>query len=222
MLLHIWLLLSRGIRKRAWVKNLLVFLPVLADEQLVISSWPRFLLLFACFSAVASSIYIFNDAIDVERDRLHPQKQDRIQVRQKFSYVEVAVAVGVLLLIFSLLLIPVFSDELLVCFLAYLFLNVFYSLKLKHIKWVDVGCLAFFLSLRIACGFVLVSHWPGWIWMFGFWLILFVSALMKRFLEVHYFLRRGLDTVRLGRPYGPSTLVHKAAAFSAIPVTTED
>jgi decaprenyl-phosphate phosphoribosyltransferase len=221
MVHHIWLLLSRGTRKRAWAKNLLVFVPLMVDPTLL-SFWPRFLLLFICFSAVASAVYIFNDFIDVERDRIHPQKQNRVQVRINFSKVEVTAAASLQLLVFSLLLAPLFSQELFLCFSLYLGLNLFYSLRLKHIQWLDVGCLTLFLTIRIACGFALVSQWPSWPAIFCVCVVLFVSALAKRFLEVQYFLSRGIDLVLLGRPYGPSTLVHKAAAFSTVSEVTKE
>jgi 4-hydroxybenzoate polyprenyltransferase len=66
------------LRPRQWIKNLLVFAPVaLAHEVLHWEKlWPAF---WACvaFCGCASAVYVVNDLLDLETDRLHPHKRHR-------------------------------------------------------------------------------------------------------------------------------------------------
>ena len=73
---HVRLLLT-SLRPHQWLKNLLIFLPVLAAHRL---SWePLFVaaLAFASFSLCASGGYVLNDLLDVSADRLHSRKRGR-------------------------------------------------------------------------------------------------------------------------------------------------
>ena len=67
----------RAIRTYQWIKNILVFIPLIAartfDPNLIFES----VLAFFAFSCVASSVYIFNDLLDLDADRNHPRKCNR-------------------------------------------------------------------------------------------------------------------------------------------------
>src|SRR4051812_3132723 len=72
--------LVRAMRPKQWAKNGLIFIPVLFDRQISISQpnpFLRVLAAFALFCVSASAIYLINDVVDVERDRLHPKKRNR-------------------------------------------------------------------------------------------------------------------------------------------------
>ena len=84
--------LFRLIRPKQWIKNFFVFLPLffggsLLDTQRLIAAF----LTFLAFCFAASSIYCFNDLVDVEADRRHPVKCKRpiaaglISKRQAYS-----------------------------------------------------------------------------------------------------------------------------------------
>ena len=67
-------------RPRQWVKNVLVFAaPFFAFSKstdrtgLLVDA----IIAFVAFSLTASSVYLINDAIDVEADRAHPTKRNR-------------------------------------------------------------------------------------------------------------------------------------------------
>lgn len=69
---------SRVLRVHQWLKNLLLFIPLLAAHQLTnLDSWLALILAFASFSLCASSVYIANDLLDLENDRQHPRKCKR-------------------------------------------------------------------------------------------------------------------------------------------------
>ena len=68
----------RVLRSRQWVKNVFVLRPLvfaqeLADRQAVLTR----LLAFALFCVLSSSVYVLNDLVDAESDRLHPDKRYR-------------------------------------------------------------------------------------------------------------------------------------------------
>ena len=68
----------RALRPRQWVKNLLVFVaPAAADKLGQGATVGRAMAAFAIFCAVASGMYLLNDVLDVEADRLHPDKSRR-------------------------------------------------------------------------------------------------------------------------------------------------
>ena len=69
----------RTLRVHHWLKNLLVFTPLLAAHQLgsFQSLFTLVLAFFAFFNLCASSAYVMNDLLDLESDRLHPRKRNR-------------------------------------------------------------------------------------------------------------------------------------------------
>ena len=70
--------LLRAMRPHQWVKNLLVFVPIFtATRWGTWQSWAGGVLAFLAFSAVASSIYLVNDLLDLAADRAHPHKRHR-------------------------------------------------------------------------------------------------------------------------------------------------
>ena len=69
--------LLKAIRPHQWVKNILLLLPLLAAHRFDSGSLMLALLGMVAFSAAASSIYVVNDLVDLEADRLHPKKCKR-------------------------------------------------------------------------------------------------------------------------------------------------
>jgi 4-hydroxybenzoate polyprenyltransferase len=69
--------LLRALRVHQWVKNLLVFVPVLLDHRLQLPVLARAGLAFAAFCCAASGGYVLNDLLDLEADRKHSVKRHR-------------------------------------------------------------------------------------------------------------------------------------------------
>ncbi len=143
--------LLRALRPHQWVKNILLFLPLIAAHQFGLLSFAMVLLGIVAFSAAASAIYIVNDLLDLEADRLHATKNRRpfasgavpIRVGTVASLVLMAVALGL-----GAVLGPAFLGV--VSF--YMLLSLAYSLKLKRMRWVDVATLATLYTLRVVAG----------------------------------------------------------------------
>ena len=67
----------KALRPHQWLKNLLIFVPMLAAHELTAETLARSLLAFIAFSLVASSVYLLNDLLDLSADRAHPRKRYR-------------------------------------------------------------------------------------------------------------------------------------------------
>ena len=91
------------IRIYQWIKNLLIFVPMIAAHNISIKTFTDGLLAFICFSLIASSIYIVNDLLDLEYDRLHPYKKFRSFASGDIS-IKNGLAILFILLISGLLL----------------------------------------------------------------------------------------------------------------------
>ena len=66
------------LRAHQWLKNFFVFLPIFFGNQILNKeSLLLTTLTFFAFSILSSSIYCLNDIMDVEMDRLHPEKKNR-------------------------------------------------------------------------------------------------------------------------------------------------
>jgi 4-hydroxybenzoate polyprenyltransferase len=178
------LLTLRAMRTHHWLKNLLIFLPLVASQrvnelELVGGS----LLAFGSFCFLASGLYIFNDLLDINADRRHPRKKLRpipageLSLRRAMSMVPLLMAVAFAMALF---LPP--------AFLAYLSLycglTLAYSLRIKQVVLLDVIVLAGLYVIRVLAGAaavdVVISRW-----LLGFSMFAFLSlALLKRYTEI--------------------------------------
>jgi 4-hydroxybenzoate polyprenyltransferase len=144
--------LIRTIRPHQWVKNVFVLAPVvfarsIFDLGMLWSAASA----FAVFCLLAGAVYTINDLADVDADRLHPVKRFRPIASGRVPLpVARLYAVGLVLcsLGWSLAISPAFAAVA----LGYFALNVAYSLKLKHVAYLDVGCIALGFVLRVLGG----------------------------------------------------------------------
>lgn len=143
--------MARAMRPHQWVKNVLLLVPLIAAHAFDLMSWAWVLLGMAAFSAAASSIYMVNDLLDLEADRLHKTKHKRpfasgavpIQVGMAAWGILTAIALGI-----SMLLGPKF----LAIVVFYMLLSLAYSLRLKRLRWADIATLASLYTLRVIAG----------------------------------------------------------------------
>ena len=143
--------LLNAIRPHQWVKNILLLLPLLAAHRFDSGSLMLALLGMVAFSAAASSIYVVNDLVDLEADRLHPKK-----CKRPFASGTVPLTVGMLT---GLVLVSValgvgayLGPKFLAITLLYVFVSVAYSMRLKRMRWVDIILLASLYSVRVVAG----------------------------------------------------------------------
>jgi 4-hydroxybenzoate polyprenyltransferase len=156
--------LLRAMRPRQWVKNVVVFAPIVfAGVFFVPKNLYMDTLAFLYFSFIASAIYLINDCLDIEKDRLHPVKKNR-----PFASGALPVSWGwtVSILIF-IFFIPssfiVVGNYFGVVLLMYVFLQFAYNLKLKNVIIMDALTIAIGFILRVFAGAlaipVSISSW---------------------------------------------------------------
>jgi len=174
----------RALRLHHWLKNLLVFTPLVAAQRLDDAALvAQAALGFLAFGLCASSVYLLNDLMDLESDRHHPRKRDRALAAGRVSLPAVLGLIPALLataFALSLALPAGFAATL----GGYLALNVAYSLHLKSVAILDVLVLAGLYTVRIIAGSAAVDLWPS-DWLLAFSMFLFLSlALVKRYAEL--------------------------------------
>src|SRR6056297_40220 len=120
----------KALRPHQWLKNILIFLPMLAAHQLDTATFLSSILAFLAFSLVASSVYVLNDLMDLNADRAHPRKRLR-----PFASGAVPIAHGsvmaLLLLLGGVLIAAFLGWSFLLALGVYYALTTTYSLTLK-------------------------------------------------------------------------------------------
>ncbi len=143
--------IAKALRPHQWVKNILLFVPLLAAHAFAPGPWVITLLAALAFSLAASSIYVVNDLLDLEADRLHVKKRFR-----PFASGEVplgaGMAAGGLAALVALSLAAWVAPAFLGIVVLYMVLSLAYSLRLKRLRWIDIATLATLYTLRVAAG----------------------------------------------------------------------
>lgn len=197
----------KGLRPYQWLKNLLVFVPLIAAHQF--TNLPLIglcLLAFALFSLAASGGYMLNDLLDLESDRYHPRKRLR-----PLASGELPIRVGILAMPLLLLLALGVSGFLLpvrftLCLAFYITLTVAYSQYLKRVAAVDTIVLTGLYTIRILAGSFACGIMPSF-WMLAFSMFLFLSlAMVKRYTELLDARAKGISGQTKGRGYFPADL----------------
>lgn len=174
----------KALRIHQWLKNLLLFVPLLAAHQFGnLQSLTSLLLAFLAFSLCASSVYITNDLFDLQSDRLHPRKKHR-----PFASGKLSIAKGLFMFLpligLSFIFGKMIGEEFLSFLILYFLLTIAYTLKLKRVVLLDCFTLATLYTLRIIAGASAVSV-PLSFWLAAFSIFIFLSlAFVKRYAEL--------------------------------------
>ncbi|MBH1477511.1 UbiA family prenyltransferase [Stenotrophomonas maltophilia] len=190
----------KALRPHQWLKNLLVFVPLLtAHRFLEATAVADALLAFAAFSLCASGVYVLNDLLDLGADRRHPRKRLRPFAAGRLPLLHGLFA-GPLLTLCGLAIGLACSPSFATVLLGYYALTLGYSLRLKRVVMLDVVLLAGLYTLRIIGGTVAIGAELSF-WLLAFSMFIFLSlALLKRYTELHSVLARG-NTRADGRGY---------------------
>jgi 4-hydroxybenzoate polyprenyltransferase len=192
-----------GLRLHQWLKNLLIFLPLLP----IIGSVTKSMMLcavsmFFAFSLCASAIYVFNDLLDLESDRHHHRKKRRPFASGVISIAQaIPIALG-LLVASAVLALVMLPPAAVATLLGYVALTTAYSTWLKRRMLVDVFALAMLYTTRILAGSAATQVEPSF-WLLGFSMFMFLSlALAKRYVEIMEMRSRTVSAVKVkGRAY---------------------
>lgn len=176
----------RSLRPYQWVKNVLIFVPLLASHQLLDSrALTASVLVFVAFCLCASSVYLLNDLIDLENDRAHVRKKSR-------PLAAATLPVTWALAMIPLLLAAAIATAMFTTVGALAWLGVYYVLTLAYSTWlkrkllVDVFTLAALYAIRCTAGHAATGV-PYSPWLLGFMIFLFLSlAFAKRHSELFH------------------------------------
>jgi 4-hydroxybenzoate polyprenyltransferase len=174
----------RALRTHQWLKNILLFVPLIAAHEFSNTEVLfQIGLAFLSFCLCASSVYILNDMIDLPDDRSHPRKAKRPFASGDLSITHGALLIPVLL--FSAFLIAWFLPPMfLLVLVTYYVSTLLYSFWLKRIVLVDVFTLASLYTIRVLAGAAATSITPSF-WLLVFSMFIFLSlAMVKRYSEL--------------------------------------
>lgn len=173
------------IRPQQWIKNLFVFIPMFFSSELFNTGvFVNTLIMFVAFGFTASSIYCYNDIVDADDDRNHPEKCHRPIAAGKVS---VGTAYRIMAVMFVLsvgtaLFLPApLMPSAMAVLLFYYVMNLAYCSRLKQYAIIDVCIIAFGFVLRILAGGIVGEIvLSKWIVLMTFLLTLFLSLAKRR------------------------------------------
>jgi 4-hydroxybenzoate polyprenyltransferase len=198
-IMHYW----RALRPQQWIKNGFVWAGFLFAHAWH-DSWLAWHVAaaFAAFCLLASAVYIGNDWIDRDADRAHPVKRNRPIAAGQIP-LAAAVSMSIALAVAAFALAAWVGVELVVILVAYLALNLAYSLGLKQMVIIDVIAVALGFLLRLLAGTLGVGIAPSpWLLMCGLMLTLLLG-----------FGKRRAELVAVAPDSGRSVLAEYSAAL---------
>ncbi len=170
------------IRPHQWVKNTLIFIPMLMSHQLSIDNFILTLNAFITFSLIASSIYVINDIADIESDKKHPFKRYRPLASGLINIIQCKMIIFFLLLTCTLILFTTNMNFFLVI-LAYFIISNLYTFYFKKFAFIDLLILSTLYTWRIIAGGSITEISVS-IWLISFSIFFFISlAAVKRQIE---------------------------------------
>lgn len=177
--------LVKTLRLHQWLKNTLVFIPLLTAQQLTnVGSLSNTFVAFFVFSLCASGVYVLNDLIDLPSDRIHARK-----CKRPFASGDLSLGYGFILAVFlpvlGLSISFMLPHMFLIVISVYLAITVAYSFWAKRVVMLDVIILAGLYTIRVIGGAVAIGVKVSF-WLLAFSIFLFLSlALVKRCTELY-------------------------------------
>ena len=174
--------LIKTMRPRQWTKNAFVFAALVFDGKLFhLHDLLRTLAGFGLFCIISSTVYIFNDILDLEADRQHPVKRNRPIASGKLP-IPLAVAFGAVLTAAALAAGLLLDWQFSLTILVYFTMMLTYSKWLKHVAILDVLILAAGFVLRVHAGttLIVVERFSPWLYVLMTLLALYLGFGKRR------------------------------------------
>jgi len=170
-----------SMRPRQWIKNLFILAPVIFADHLF---HPPFILrtlaAMILFSLLNGAVYLVNDIIDRESDRLHPQKCRR-PLASGMLGVKSALWSALVLFTLALVTVFIFDYRFFLLALVYTLLNLLYSFFLRNVIILDLVIIAFGFVIRVMIGGTVNDIWLSpWIMIMTFLLAIFLGLMKRR------------------------------------------
>ncbi|MGD8526963.1 MAG: UbiA family prenyltransferase [Thioalkalispiraceae bacterium] len=174
----------RAMRVHQWVKNTLLFVPLILSHNLFDTGmFLATLTAFFAFSLCASAVYIINDIVDIEADRQHPTKCQRPFAAGLLS-INTGVTLALVLFASAASIAYFISWPFVLTLFAYLLITSVYSFYIKRVVLLDILLLAGLYTFRIIAGSIAAGVNVSF-WLLVFSVFIFLSlALVKRYSEL--------------------------------------
>lgn len=174
----------KEIRVYQWVKNLLLFLPILLAHTLGnVTDLTNVVIGFFSFSISASFVYVLNDLLDLDSDRSHPRKKKRPLASGDLP-IQIGIALVPLLLIIGIGLSFFLSPKFQFILFSYILITTAYSFSLKKVPILDIILLATLFTTRIVAGAFAANVYLS-MWILAFSMFFFMNlAVLKRYTEL--------------------------------------
>jgi decaprenyl-phosphate phosphoribosyltransferase len=171
---------AKLVRSHQWVKNLVVFAAIVFSGKLFDADlFSRSLFAFIVFCLLSSVSYIINDIFDAPSDRKHPVKKFRPIASGEVSVIS-AVGIAIFFATASLGASLIFQPTFFWLSIAFLLLQILYSVVLKSYAVVDIFTISFSFMVRALAGLVVTGyHIPVWLFLTIFFVSLFIAAIKR-------------------------------------------
>lgn len=171
----------KAMRPIHWIKNVAIFAPIFLSGMLFDKGQINLVVqAFIVFCLAASATYIFNDIKDIERDRLHPKKKYR-PIASGALPIPIAIIQAIAFAATALIVSAGLNSLFFFLILAYLVMQMFYSLGLKNIAIVDIVIIATGFVIRVYAGaFVINAHLSVWFLLCVISVALFLASGKRR------------------------------------------
>ena len=168
-------------RPAQWIKNLSLFASLILNDQLFnLPLVSNSVYAFIVFSLLSSSAYLVNDVLDINKDKIHPNKKFRPIAHGDIN-INTALFVSFLLSTISLILAISISRQFFITSLIFILLQFTYSLVLKKKALFDILGISFFFIIRVYAGELATGyHLPVWLMLTVIFLSLFIASGKRR------------------------------------------
>ena len=144
------------LRLQQWSKNLTIYVVLLASGNYDFELFKDLSIVFIGFSLIVSSTYIVNDIVDRKSDREHPSKKNRPIATGKVSN-NFAIKFSTTIFFVGKLILYSININLLIFSSLYVVITLFYSYKIKYIKYLDILSVTFLFLVRLVIGGVAIE-----------------------------------------------------------------
>jgi 4-hydroxybenzoate polyprenyltransferase len=179
-------LIFKELRVYQWIKNILIFLPfLLAHDYKNLHSVYLNFIGFVSFSFIASFVYVINDLMDLEADRIHDKKKNRPLASGDLNPMFIFAVSFILFLVGWFLSFYFLPGNFTFLLLIYFLLTTIYSFYIKKLILIDIIVLSLLYTIRLIAGGI-TSNVEISKWLIAFSVFLFLSlAVIKRYQELY-------------------------------------
>ena len=212
----------RALRPQQWIKNILVFAPLVAHHDTSVEPYLLVAAIFVSLSACASGGYVMNDWLDLPHDRRHASKRLRPMAAGTVSLLPM-IGIGAALMVGGVALAWWLSPAAGRWILLYVVVALAYSLWIKRMLFADIVTLALLYTLRVLAGAAVVAISPSY-WFLAFSIFIFLAlAIVKRQGELHALNAQDTPLTLHGRSYRAAdravlAALNAASMFAAVVV----